>query len=134
MESGFSNILCATPDTPGQTMNAGVSMMETGRREGKGKNRTFVLTTVFTAGDEIVVRAYVEDDTNSPLAGATVDIVITGPSDATGIAEATWQTMKPNKKGVGGTTPGTYTATTTNVTAAGYTWDGVMTNTTFTVQ
>jgi hypothetical protein len=72
-----------------------------------------------------------------------VDIQITGPetvrlttspTDAAGIAEATWQTMKPNKKGVGGTTPGTYTAATTNVTAAGYTWDGVMTSTTFTVQ
>jgi hypothetical protein len=42
--------------------------------------------------------------------------------------------MKPNKKGVGGTTLGTYTATTTNVTATGYTWDGVMTNSTFTIQ
>ncbi len=58
----------------------------------------------------------------------------TGPSDTNGIAEANWNTQAPNKKGVGGTTPGSYTATTTNVMAGGYTWDGVMTNTTFTIQ
>jgi hypothetical protein len=142
-ESGFSNIMCASPDTPGQTMNAGVSAMETGKWEGQGKNQTFVLTTSLAAGDAVVIRAYVEDDTNSPLADATVAIQVsgpetltltTGPSDANGIAEATWQTMKPNKKGVGGTTLGTYTVTTINVTVAGYTWDGVMTNTTFTMQ
>jgi hypothetical protein len=146
-ESGFSNILCATPDTPGQTMNAGVSMLETGMyvKSGKGKNQTitWTVTSTFAAGDEVTVRTYVEDEQNNPLANATVDIAIsgpetvsltTGPSDADGIAEATWATSKPNKKGVGGTTPGTYTATTTNVTATGYTWDGVMTNANFTIQ
>jgi hypothetical protein len=76
------------------------------------------------------------------LQNATVDISITGPgpdpvnlttglSDVNGIAEATWQTQAPNKKGVGGTTLGTYTAMTTNVTATGYTWDGLATSTTF---
>jgi len=90
-----------------------------------------------------VVRAYVQDDQNKPLANATVDInitgpvtvsLITGPSDAAGIAEATWSTSKPNKKGVGGTPLGTYSATTVNVTADGYTWDGITTATTFTIQ
>ena len=56
------------------------------------------------------------------------------PSDADGWAEASWQTQKPNKKGQGGTTPGSYTASVTNVTASGYHWDGVTTNTTFSIQ
>jgi hypothetical protein len=46
----------------------------------------------------------------------------------------TWQTQSPNKKGQGGTTPGQYTASTTDVTASGYHWDTVTTNTTFTIQ
>ena len=49
------------------------------------------------------------------------------------MAEAKWQTTKPTKRG-GGTPKGTYTATTTNVTATGYTWDGLRTSTTFTIQ
>jgi hypothetical protein len=57
-----------------------------------------------------------------------------GPSDANGVAEATWQTQKPNKKGQGGTTLGAYTTTTTNVTASGYHWDSVTTPTSFTIQ
>jgi hypothetical protein len=55
-------------------------------------------------------------------------------SDATGMAEATWQTKSPNKRGAGGTTPGTYTATVTNVTATGYTWDGFPAEVTFVIQ
>jgi hypothetical protein len=147
VESGFSNIHCAIPNNQGQ-LRTGVDTMETGKyvKQGKGKNATIVFepATTFAAGEGVVIRAHVIDKaTGLPLENATVDISITGPetpgplsavSDANGIAEATWQTQAPNKKGVGGTTPGIYTATTTNVTAAGYTWDGVMTNSTLTIQ
>jgi hypothetical protein len=142
-ESGFSNILCATPNGPGQTATAGVSTMETGRYEttGKGKNQvtTFVLTTDFNAGDEVVIRAYVVDEHVNPVPDAVVDIAITGPgstnlqtepSDGAGMAETKWQTKK---KGGNPTPTGNYTATTTDVTAVGYAWDGVMTSTTFTL-
>jgi hypothetical protein len=149
-ESGFSNILCAIPNAPGQA-DAGVSDMETGKwvTTGKGKNQTtdFVIVAppdAFNAGDAVVVRAYVVDGaTGLPLGNATVDITVTGPetrnlttgpSDTDGIAEATWNTQKPNKRGQGGTTPGEYTATTTNVTATGYAWDGSATRTTFNIE
>jgi hypothetical protein len=146
-ESVYSNVLCAIPNNQGQA-RTGVSLLETGRYEtsGKGKNRTttFVLSSTFAQGDGVVVRAYVVDaSTGLPLANATVDIAISGPesatltsgpSDANGLAEVTWQTQAPNKRGQGGTTPGSYSATVTNVVASGYTWDGVMTGTAFTIQ
>ena len=84
-----------------------------------------------------------DDITGLPISNATVEIQIGGPetaslnsnpSDADGWAEASWGTQSPNKKGQGGTPPGTYTASTTNVTATGYHWDGVTTSTTFTIQ
>jgi hypothetical protein len=143
-ESGYSDIVCTTPQNQGQTTDpAGVSTMETGMWTGKGQNQLFVTTDLFAAGDAIVVRAHVVDGIGNPIANATVEITIGGPetvtlnsnpSAADGLAEATWQTQKPNKKGQGGTTPGSYTASTTNVTASGYHWDGVTTSTTFTIQ
>jgi hypothetical protein len=142
-ESAFSNILCATPDNQ-QTPAAGVTQMVTGIYTGKGQNKTFQEQISFNAGDSVVVRALVVDqDTGLPISNATVEITIGGPetvtlnsnpSDADGWAEATWNTQKPNKRGQGGTTPGAYTATTTNVTASGYHWDSVTTNVTFTIQ
>lgn len=143
-ESGFSNILCATPTNQGQAgPSVGVSTMETGLWTGKGINKQFVTTQTFNAGDVVVIRALVLDENSQPVSNATVEIVIggpetttlnTGPSGADGWAEATWQTQKPNQKGQGGTTPGSYTATTTNATASGYNWDSVTTSTTFTIQ
>jgi hypothetical protein len=146
-ESGFSNILCATPQNPGQTMFAGVDTMQTGKwvKEGKGKNATttFVLTQSFTAGDAVVVQAHVENEDLIALPDATVEIsindqngatvttLLSGPSNADGWAEATWQTQKPNKKGQGGTPAGVYSAVTTGLTVSGYAWDEVMTSTTF---
>ena len=105
---------------------------------GKGKNQTteFIVTDTFNAGDAVVVQAHVVDEGGLPLADATVEIIIndaggttllTDPSDASGWAEATWQTQKPNKKGQGGTPAGAYQAVTNNVTVSGYVWDGVMT-------
>jgi len=143
-ESGFSNILCATPQNQGQTMDpAGVDTMETGRWVGKGKNQTFELTITLDAGDSVVIRARVTDGAGIPVASATVEVTVggpesvvlnSGPSDADGWAEATWNTQAPNKKGLGGTTVGSYTATTSNVTVSGYHWDMVTTSAIFSLQ
>jgi hypothetical protein len=74
------------------------------------------------------------------VAGATVSFSIsgpesfnltTGPTDANGAAEVSWNTKAPNRKGQGGTAAGNYTVTTTGVTASGYTWDQVPVNATF---
>jgi hypothetical protein len=144
-ESTYSNILCATPDTPSQTTAAGVTALETGFYEttGKGPNKvtTFVPATSFAPGDTVIVRASVFDSNGLPIEGATVDLSITGPesialttgaSDANGIAEASWATQRPNKRGAGGTAEGSYTATVTGVSGT-FPWDGVMTGTTFTL-
>ena len=145
-ESDFSNIVCATPNNQGQA-RVGVDSLETGRYEtqGKGKNRStvFVLTSAFDQGDGVVVQAYLVDGSNGlPVANAIVDLDINGPesaslttesSDNSGLAQITWQTQAPNKKGQGGTTPGCYGATVSNVTAAGYTWDGALSSTGFTI-
>lgn len=146
-ESGFSDILCATPNNQGQTTDpAGVDNMITGFYSGGGKNKTFnePEPPTFQAGDSIVIRAYVKDNvTGIALANATVDIAIdgpevttltSGPSNADGIAEATWNTQSPNKKGQGGTIPDAYTASTTDVKASGYHWDSITTSTNFEIQ
>jgi hypothetical protein len=142
-ESGFSNILCATPTNQGQTTGvAGVSELVTGLYVGKGQHAQFNLGDVFTAGDEVVFRATVLDDAGSPLSGATVELVITGPetstvttgqSDVDGVAEGSWNT-KSGGKNRPGTAPGTYTATITGVSANGYEWDGNPVGVTFTIQ
>lgn len=144
-ESGFSNILCAIPTNQGQATDpAGVTTIETGIYVGKGPAKTYTPQTTFNAGDTVVMHAYVVDRaTGLPLAGATVDLLVTGPetltltsgpSDAAGIAEAVWPTKAPGKKNQPGTTPGAYTVETKNVTATGYHWDGVTTSTAFTIQ
>ncbi|OVE75061.1 hypothetical protein BVX95_00375 [archaeon D22] len=136
-ESGFSNIICAIPNQPGQANTE--ATLSTGRYEtsGKGKTqvKTFIETTSFAVGDQVIVRSKVLDETTGlpiPNATVTVDIsgpesttVVTGPSGSDGIAEATWSTQAANRKGNGGTTPGSYVATTTDVSAAGYDWDGI---------
>jgi subtilisin-like proprotein convertase family protein len=119
----------------------GVNTLETGKyvTTGRGKNKVteFVGTGTFNQGDGVVIRATVKDTSGAPIANAVVDIEITGPeihnlstgpSDNEDLAEAKWKTRK---KGKGGTTPGKYTATVSNVTADGYTWDGIGTNTSF---
>jgi hypothetical protein len=146
-ESGFSNILCAVPAQPGQEVAAGViEPLATGKWEttGRGKNATttFVVTANFVRGDEIVFRASVEDETGAPVPDATVTLSIAGPetlelttapSDAGGVAEATWITEAPNKKGIGGTATGSYIATVTGMTASGYVWNQAATSTTITL-
>jgi hypothetical protein len=145
-ESGYSNILCATPQTQGQAGPlAGVDTMEIGYETGKGKLTTWEDPPI-PVGETVLIRVLVLDtaaDPPAPISNATVEIqlggpeVVTlnsGPSDNQGWAEATWNTQAPNKKGQGGTATGVYTATTTNVTASGYNWDGVLTQATFEVQ
>jgi hypothetical protein len=143
-ESGFSNILCAIPTNQGQATDpAGVSAMETGIYSGKGGGRTYTAQTTFNAGDGVVIRATVLDGvTDLPVADATVDLLITGPesltlvtgpSDAAGVAEAVWNTKAAKGKNPG-TAIGDYTVQTANVSAAGYHWDGVQTSTTFTIE
>lgn len=142
-ESPYSNVLCAIPNNQGQA-RAGVDRLITGSVTGNGKNKQFQATTTFSAGDQVIFRAHVVDNsTGLPVAGATVDLAIAGPeattlttglSDADGVAEATWNTQPANKRGQGGTTPGSYTATVTNVAAGGYSWDGVETSASFTIQ
>ena len=113
----------------------------TGTRKNKVTN--FVETDSFTRGEGIVFRVQIVDQDSANLAGATATITIsgpqtqvltTGPSAVNGIAEATWQTSKPNKRGIGGTPTGSYTATITNVTASGYIWDGIQLQTGFLLQ
>lgn len=133
------------------TQKVGVDNLKTGRYviSGRGGSRTvtFVEAFSFSPGEAIIIRASVKDVTTgtpgSPVPNASVNISITGPatvnlttglSNASGIAEAKWQTTKPTKKGIGGTPKGGYTATSTNVTATGYTWDGARTSAAFSIQ
>jgi hypothetical protein len=149
-ESSFSNIICAIPSNQGEvtdpdlvTVPAGVNSIETGIYAGKGKNKTLVDTLdTFTVGDSIVIHAYVlNQETGEPVAGATVDLLVTGPeslilvtapSDADGIAEVIWQTKTAKGKDPG-TTLGEYTVQTKNITVNGYHWDMVTTNTAFNI-
>jgi len=146
-ESAFSNIICTVPNNSGQA-RAGVSTIKTGvyTKSGKGKSQTLTFTeqTSFNAGDTVTIQAIVLDTTTQqPVQNAVVDMIISGPesttltsssSDANGLTETNWQTQAPGKRGRTGTTPGSYTATVTNVTVSGYTWDNVMTSTSFTLQ
>jgi hypothetical protein len=141
-ESDFSGIVCATPDNQAEA-SAGVDTLVSGFYTGKGKNKTFTPAADFAAGDGVVLQAHVVDAaTGQPVAEAVVEIKITGPethiltsgpSDAAGVAEATWNTQSPNKRGQGGTATGGYTVTVTGLTAGGYTWDGVMTSIAITI-
>jgi hypothetical protein len=91
----------------GTPSTVGVSTIETGFYEGKGKNRTFIIETSIFQRDTVVIRALVKDGTGLPLSNATVEITIGGPesvslnggpSDADGWAEATWQTQNQIRK------------------------------------
>jgi hypothetical protein len=133
--SDFSNILCATPQNPGQTLSVAVSISDTGRvvRVGKGKNATveFQSTAVFTAGDQVVIKLHVADQDGASVPAATATLSITGPetatltsttSDENGFAEASWATRAASRKKAG-TAAGTYTVTITGLSVSGYNWD-----------
>jgi len=67
------------------------------------------------------------------ITGPETTTVITGPSDANGLAEASWKTRAAGKRNPG-TAPGAYTLQASYVTANGYHWDGVQTSTSFILQ
>ncbi|WP_419174254.1 hypothetical protein [Desulfosediminicola sp.] len=145
-ESQFSNVLCATPLSPGQSFDSSAVLGPIGRLEvtGKGKNTqiTFVETTTFLQGDEIMIYVTVSDADGVPIEGATVDISVvgpvtvsltSGPTDVDGISSVSWATEAPNKKGVGGTPTGSYNVSVSGVTATDYTWDGMANAVSFTI-
>jgi len=118
----------------------------TGKYQTTGTKRntvtTFIPTQEFKQGESVVFRVKVVDASNAAVANATAEItisgaqsalIVSGPSNNEGIAEAKWQTSAPNKRGVGGTQTGTYTGTLTKISASGYLWDGVQTSLGFTV-
>jgi len=110
----------------------------------KNKVTTFMQTPTFKQGEGVIIRAHVIDlSTQTPVSNATVQITISGPqtlvltsgpSNSNGTAEVQWNTSAPNKRGVGGTLPGSYTATVTSVSASGYTWDGTRADVSFTLE
>ena len=114
----------------------GVDNIVTGILSGKGKNKVFTAIDTFVPGDSVTIRSTVVDELENPVPNATVTITISGPepttvtavSDANGLAETSWQTSAPNRKGNGGTTPGPYTATVTDVVASDSTWNDVATS------
>jgi subtilisin family serine protease len=122
---------------------AGVISLVTGIYTRSGKTRNFQAQTVFSQGDEVVIRAKVVDSSNAaPVSNAVVVIGITGPdpttltsgpSDGNGFTDARWKTSAPRRKN-SGTTIGSYTAIVNNVTASGYDWDRIQTTTPFTVK
>jgi hypothetical protein len=116
-----------TPPPPSDEL-VGVTSLQTGLYSG--------------TGDEVTLLAQVADGSGQPVAGATVTVAVTGPesvtlsgsSESSGQVELSWQTQAPNRQGQGGTTPGTYSATVSEVAATGYLWDGTQRSTTFTLQ
>lgn len=128
-------------DVPVNESTVGTASLVTGLYSGKGNNVTFTATSTFTAGDDVAIQAQVNDENGQAVSGATVTLAISGPesatltgtSDATGLAELTWNTQAPKGKSAG-TAPGSYTATTTDVALTGSVWDGVATTASFTLQ
>lgn len=129
---------------------AGVQSLLTGYYEisGKGRNKvtTFREDNLFFAGEEIVLRARVLDDSGTPIPNAVVTLEITGPefktlntspSSSDGWAEARWQTTAPSTRGknvVLGTATGSYAPMVDGLSAAGYNWNGEPTKTEFQIE
>jgi hypothetical protein len=141
-ESTFSTVQCATVSNQG-SLTSTVNTLETGLYVKSGKTTNFNLADTFTQGNTIVFRAYVKDASGNPISNAKVDLLVSGPSNvqlvtnpsnAEGLAEISWTTSAPNKKGVGGTPTGSYTVEVVNITATGYVWDGARTPVAFTIQ
>ncbi len=108
---------------------------------GKYVKRTTNLneTAQFVPGDSIVFRATIKNSSDQPVPNATASIavtgpqaktILTGPSDANGIADGIWKTSAPSRKSTG-TPSGDYTGKVNGVTASGYVWDAAATSVTF---
>jgi subtilisin family serine protease len=132
----------AVSTTPPSLPDVATESPVAGKYVGKRKNRVFVAAKTFTQGESVVIQVQL----NPGVANATVAISISGPSstqitltdttDAAGMAELTWKTQAPvrrGKKQIPGTTAGDYTATVTKVIAEGYDWDGEPDSTIFTI-
>ncbi len=133
--SGTSNNDVITVNLTGAapTLKVGATFNEIGKYVTSRKTGTsFVQGTSFKQGDRVVFRMLVQDSNGSPVSGATVNLSISGPINAStsavsgsnGIAEASWATSAPNKRGAGGTLTGSYTAVVTNV-IDDLLWDGI---------
>jgi len=141
-ESNFSGTQCTTP-----VSSAAATVKIAGVETGTGTGLLFAPAGVFNVGDNVVIRGHVVDGTGASLAGAVVNIDITGPdpntvtvaqltstaSDADGNADASWQTAGARRRQPR-TAPGIYTATVTNVIIDGHAWDGVPEAVTFEMQ
>ncbi|HEY5789955.1 MAG TPA: fibronectin type III domain-containing protein, partial [Gammaproteobacteria bacterium] len=146
-ESATSNVLCAVPSNKAVN-HAGLVDLASGyeQKSGKGKGATsvFVATGSFAVGDRVLLQGRVLDiGSGLPLEGATADFNITGPtnvtvtsgpSDGDGRVTASWQTAAPNKRGQGGTPPGSYAARVADIHAGGHAWDGFDAPVTFTLE
>jgi subtilisin family serine protease len=128
--SGRVNAFKAVSDGTPPPAQVGEISLEIGEYSGRGKHKIFALatSTSLSQGDTVVFRAHVTDNAGQNVAGANVVITLTGPenpapfscvSDSQGVAETSWSTSAPNKRGRGGTTTGNY-----DVTAS---WEGVNT-------
>ena len=140
-ESTSSNTITTRVLQSQPTPQAHVDSLVTGKYTGQKKTKTFVQGTDFYQGETVVFRAQVVAG-GVPVAGARVTLSIIGgetlsllttASSSEGIAEAKWATKAPSKRSTG-TVKGPYTATVTDVTAAGYAWDGVQTTATFSIK
>ena len=87
---------------------AGVATLMTGKY-GK-RTTTLTQTGPFAPGDSIVFRATIKNASGQPVPNATASIavtgpttmtVLTGPSDANGIADGIWKTSAPSRKSTG---------------------------------
>lgn len=141
----MASTIWGTPPSGGNNTPAaiGVTTITTGyyQTSGKGNNKisSFINTTDIPQGESVVIRSLVTDNSGNPVAGAIVTSTISGPetttvtsnaSDTNGVAEATWATSSPNRKGNGGTSNGIYTITTSNVSGN---WNNITTTTSINV-
>ena len=145
--SDFSNVLCASTRPTGQAGTASVVSLITGSIvvSGKGKHKTedYAPATVFAAGDTIIVRLRVEDAAGSGVPNATAHIEISGPASTSlvsspsgtdGVAEVSWATEAPSRKGRGGTPTGSYIISVTGLDSQSHEWDAAPAEVTVTIE
>ena len=105
-------------------------------------DKEVALSWAALADESVVSYSVYYDQGGAALPGATVNLTVSGPentsissgvSDASGNAEALWTTQSPNKKGVGGTANGSYTATVSGLSAPSHDWDGLAYKVDFTI-
>ncbi|HEY5649444.1 MAG TPA: SBBP repeat-containing protein [Nitrospiria bacterium] len=117
------------PPPPGGELGVTVSDIRVGVAGRKG---AFTETSTFAQGDTVTFRTTVVDENGLPVVCDSAQINITGPEspvvsngpcDANGVVDIGWKTSAP-KKSNPGTTPGAYSAMGSDVSAAGFVFDG----------